>query len=169
MKRRCERPWLGFGLLLLACPAHIIGQSTECTARELEEAALPSNAPVHDDAITLANTLNKKGMLVKCILSSKMVGTFDGQTGAALFRSDRGSFEVLFLPQPQTFDRLKIIERHDGGRYSYRFKGPPQPWPANLIDSAFRIFFIKNRNMLLVVENDAALAATLQEVARSVR
>jgi hypothetical protein len=98
-----------------------------------------------------------------------MVGTFDGQTGAALFRSDRGSFEVLFLPQPQTFDHLKIIERHDGGRYSYRFKGPPQPWPANLIDSAFRIFFIKNRNMLLVVENDAALAATLQEVARSVR
>jgi hypothetical protein len=169
LKGRCERLWLGLGLLLLVCPVQVIGQSTECTARELKEASLPLSEPVHDQAIALADILNKKGVLVKCILGSKMVGTFEGQTGAALFRSDRGSFEVLFLPEPQTFDRLKIIERRDGGRYLYQFKGPPQPWPANLIDSASRTFFIKNRNMLFVVAKDAALAATLQEVVRSVR
>jgi hypothetical protein len=98
---------------------------------------------------------------------SKMDGTFDGQDGAALYRTDHGDFEVLFLPQPKTFDRLRVIERRDGERYSYRFKGPPQPWPANLIDSAFRIYFIKNGNRLFVVDQNKELAATLGKLVHS--
>jgi hypothetical protein len=96
-----------------------------------------------------------------------MEATFEGQIGAAAYRSNQGSFEVLFLPQAGSFDRLTILEQRNGERYSYRFKGPPQPWPANLIDSAYRIYFIKNRNMLFVVDNDAGLAATLQKFAHS--
>jgi len=164
---RCKGLWLGvLGLLLLFCPAQLFCQPADCTQKELEGAALPQDAPGHGDAIALAATLNKKGITVRCILGSTMEDTFDGQTGAAVFRTDRGSFEVLFLPPPQTFDHLRVIERRDGKRYLYRFKGPPQPWPANLIDSAFPIFFIKSRNMLFVVESDAALRATVEKFVR---
>jgi hypothetical protein len=162
--------WLGLplGLLLLVCPCTIFSQNTGCTAEDVR-ATLPSDTAVYRDAIRLSEALRKKGILMKCILASTMEGTFEGQSGAALYRSDHGSFEVLFLPQSRTFDQLKIIEQHNGDRYSYRFKGPPQPWPANLIDSAFRIDFVKDRNLLFVVQNDAELSARLQEFAHSDR
>jgi hypothetical protein len=160
--------WLGFslGLFLLARPAAMLGQRADCTARELQ-AALPSDAAVYRDAVALSQTLGKNGFVVKCLLNSMSEGTFEGQTGAATFRTDRGTFEVLFLPQSKSFDHLEVIEERNGFRYSYWFKGPPQPWPANLIDSAFRIYFIRHRNLLFVVDRDAELAARLEKFARS--
>ena len=92
-----------------------------------------------------------------------MVGTFKDLEGAAVYRTDHEDFEVLFLPQPKTFDQLKAIERRDGQRYLYRFKGPPQPWHGNLVDSAFRISFIKNRSMLFVVQNQRAVVCNAGE------
>jgi hypothetical protein len=166
--RQQRRFWLrlSIGLLLLASPLGVVGQTARCGPEDLKS-SLPSNAQAYTDAIALSETLSKYGISVKCILMSKMDGTFDGQDGAALYRTDHGDFEVLFLPQPKTFDRLRVIERRDGERYSYRFKGPPQPWPANLIDSAFRIYFIKNGNRLFVVDQNKELAATLGKLVHS--
>lgn len=96
-----------------------------------------------------------------------MEGTFEDQDDAALYRTDHGDFEVLFLPRPKTFDHLRVIEKRNRQRYTYRFEGPPQPWPANRIDSAFRIYFIKNGNMLFVVEANKRFAETLKEMVRS--
>lgn len=158
--------WLSLGLLVLVCPAEVFGQISGCSGRE-REAALRSDAQVYRDAMALSESLGKNGILVHCVLGSTMEATFEGQTGAAAYRINHGSFEVLFLPQVGSFDRLTIFEQRNGDRYSYRFKGPPQPWPANLIDSAYRIYFIKNRNMLFVVDNDAGLAATLQKFVHS--
>jgi hypothetical protein len=104
---------------------------------------------------------------VKCILRSKMEGTFEDQDDAAVYRTDHGDFEVLFLPRPKTFDRLKVIEQRDRQGYTYRFEDPPQPWPANRIDSAFRIYFITHENILLVIEANKRLAETLKEMLRS--
>jgi hypothetical protein len=158
--------WLSLGLLVLVCPAKVFGQSPGCSGRE-REAALRSDTQVYRDAMALSESLGKNGILVNCVMGSTMEATFEGQTGAAVYRSNHRSFEVLFLPQAESFDRLTIFEQRNGERYSYRFKGPPQPWPANLIDSAYRIHFIKNRNMLFVVDKDAGLAATLQEFVHS--
>jgi hypothetical protein len=154
--------WLWLGLVLMVCPVGVFGQSTGCSGRE-QEAALNSDARVYAVATALSQSLGKSGILVNCMLSSTMEDTFEGQTGAAAYRTNHGSFEVLFLPQGKSFDRLTIFEQRNGNRYSYRFKGPPQPWPANLIDSAYRIYFIKNRNMMFVVDNDAELAEVLQK------
>jgi hypothetical protein len=165
-QQRGFRPQLSIGLLLLAYPLGVVGQTARCGPEGLG-ASLPSNDQAYPDAIALSETLSTYGISVKCILTSTMNGTFDGQNGAATYRTDHGDFEVLFLPQPKSFDRLKVIERRHGERYSYRFKGPPQPWPANLIDSAFRIYFIKNRNVLFVVEVNKELAATLGKLVRS--
>jgi len=166
MKRHGEF-WLGLslGLLVLACPTILFSQNTDCTAQGLR--ALPSNSPLYRDAAVLSATLTKGGILVKCISRSPMDGTFEGQSGAAVYRTVHGTFQVLFLPQTTTFDRLKIIEQHNGDRYLYRFQGPPQPWPANLIDTAFRIYFVKDRNLLFVVDDDAELAALLRKFVRS--
>jgi hypothetical protein len=165
-QQRGFRLQLSIGLLLLAYPLGLGGQTARCGPEDLE-ASLPSNDQAYPYAIALSETLSTYGISVKCILTSTMNFTFDGQDGAATYRTAHGDFEVLFLPQPQTFDRLKVFERRHGARYSYRFKGPPQPWPANLIESAFRIYFIRNRNVLFVVEVNKELAATLGKLVRS--
>jgi hypothetical protein len=143
----------------------MLGQATPCNPEELK-VSLPSNAQSHPDAIELSGILERNKISVRCILLSKMDGTFDGQEGAALYRTDHGDFEALFLPRPQNFERLKVIERQEGSRYSYSFVGPPRPWPANRIDAAFRMYFVKYQSVLFVV-TDKALAATLERLPRS--
>jgi hypothetical protein len=89
------------------------------------EPRLQSNDPVYADAMTVERTLTKNGHTVECVLSSKMASFFDGQKGAALFRTPSGDFEVLFLPRPYTFDALDILEERKGNRYIYSFRGKP--------------------------------------------
>lgn len=162
----------GFGielalvLLLLAPPRNMLAEMTPCGPAELQS-ALPSDVPFYHDAISLSKTLRRNGIGVKCILRSTMENTFDGQVGAAVYRTDQGTFEVCFLPEDGTFEGLKVNEeRKDSERYLYRFTGPPQPWPANLIDSAFPIYFVKDRNLLFVVDSNKPLAQKLEKLTR---
>jgi hypothetical protein len=152
-------------LLLLVCPKGMFGQATPCNPEDLK-ASLPSNAQSYPDAIALSRILERNKISVRCILLSKMEGTFDGLEGAVLYRTDQGDFEALFLPRPQNFERLKVIERQEGSRYSYSFVGPPRPWPANRIDAAFRMYFVKYQSALFVV-TDKVLAATLERLSLS--
>jgi len=59
-----------------------------------------------------------------------MEGLFAGQEGAALYRTNRGDFETLFLPKSQNFNALQVVERRETGGYVYSFRGSPPPWPA---------------------------------------
>jgi hypothetical protein len=152
---------LTIGIFLLAVLTDVVAQTTACTSEELKE-QLQSDADVYHDAMTLAGTLRKHGISTKCVLGSTLEGSFVGQEGAATYRTDHGDFEVLFLAQPKTFDRLSVKEWRDGYGFSYSFNGPPKPWPANLIESSFPIYFIKDRNMLFVVQNNTKLATTLR-------
>jgi hypothetical protein len=174
MRKHCRIIWksgfgieLSFALLLLAFPHNTLAERSPCGPKELQ-AALPSDYPSYRAAVSLSKTLSSHGIEVKCILRSTMENTFDGQEGAAVYRTDHGSFEVCFLPKNDTFQRLKVTEQRKGGeRYLYRFKGPPQPWPANLIDSAFPIYFVKDHNLLFVVDSDKPLAQMLEKLVRS--
>jgi hypothetical protein len=158
---------LSLALLLLAFPRNTFAELSPCCPEELQ-AALPSDDPSYRDAVSFSKTLSRHGIGVKCILRSTMENTFDGQEGAAVYRTDHGSFEVCFLPESGTFEQLTVIEQRKGGqRYLYRFKGPPEPWPANLIDSAFPIYFVKDRNLLFVVESNKPLAQMLEKLVRS--
>ena len=119
--------------------------------------------PASPHALDLARALTANGFSVQCIAPSKMAGTFEGQAGAALYRTDRGDFEALFLPNPQNFNGLQILERRESGRYLYSFAGHPKPWPANLIDAPHPVYFIKNRNRLIVAD-DKELAVRLESI-----
>jgi hypothetical protein len=83
------------------------------------------NDPVYADAMTVERTLSKNGYTVQCVHPSTMARFFEGQKGAALFRTTSGDFEVLFLPKPYTFDALDILEERKGNRYIYSFRGKP--------------------------------------------
>jgi hypothetical protein len=83
-----------------------------------------------------------------------MVGLFERLEGAALFRTDRGDFEVLFLPRPLRFDDLRVTERREARSYVYSFEGQPRPWPANHMENARRTYFLGHAGWLFVVMDD---------------
>jgi hypothetical protein len=135
------------------------GQATTCAA--LNWPTLQANDPAYADALDLTRALSDRSLVVQCVAPSKMTGIFEVQVGAALYKTNQGEFEALFLPKAQDFEGLQIIERQERGRYLYSFAGRPEPLPATLIDAARRTYFIKNLNRLLVA-NDEALAARLR-------
>jgi hypothetical protein len=139
--------------------ALLLAQSSECTGREAQ-VQLSSTDPVYVDAMELARYLLDHGFIVKCVLASKEQNQFDGQKGAALYRTDRGSFVVLFLPKAETFDAVEVVEQRRGARYLYSFRGTPRS-PTH-IDSSKPIYYIKFGNVLFDVWGDAELTAIIQ-------
>src|SRR5262249_48126260 len=87
---------------------------------------------------------------------------FERQLGAALYRTDRGDFEALFLTKPRTFASVRLVEHTDSGRYFYRFEGSPRA-PGGDMDSARRTFFARRANQFFVTE-DHQPAASLGQI-----
>jgi len=67
-------------------------------------------------------------------------------SGAAVYRTNRGDLEALFLPKPQSFEGLEIIEERKNGRYLYSFRGNPLPSLESPIDSSRPMYFIRQSN-----------------------
>src|SRR5690242_4084093 len=140
-------------------------QSSDCTGRDAK-AQLRSTDPLYAAAIEVRRDLIDHGFIVKCILTPSIFdGTFDGQRGSALYRTDKGEIWVLFLPKAETFDALQIIERKQGETYIYTFRGTPtthSPPDSPYGMYARKTYFIKSRNRLFVVMDNADLAASIQ-------
>jgi hypothetical protein len=119
--------------------------------------------PVHDDAMELARTFERHGFIVECVRSSKQARIFDGQKGAAVYKTNRGSFEVLFLPKGQTFDELEIVSESKGRDFrKYSFQGKPKI--THTMETNSRIAFIKHENVMFEVFGDDGLAKSLEQV-----
>jgi hypothetical protein len=137
--------------------------SSECTPNELLAVLKPDN-PVYADAMTLARTLQFHGFIVKCIGQSKMIHLFEGQKGAAVFRTNHGDFEALFLPNTETFDSVELIESRENDRFLYSFRGRPSPASPHPIDSAYPMFFEKHENQLFITSKGQLAAAIAKAV-----
>ena len=145
-------------------------QSQGCSSPDLNALLRPTD-PVYAETVELTHELEDHGYLVRCVLQSKMASTFEGQLGAALYRTSRGDFEALFLPKPHTFAALRLIERQKNGvyhLYSYSFEGTPRS--AVTMDPvtnwglcARRTFFSRRANRFFVTE-DKQLATNLGEI-----
>jgi len=121
--------------------------SSECDARELMNLLKPVD-PIYSEAMELAELLRDRGLTIKCVLPSKMANSFEGQVGAALYRTNRGDFEALFLKKSATFASVKPIEAEKNGFYLYSFEGRPPArggWT-----SSRREYFVKHKNQMLV-------------------
>jgi hypothetical protein len=160
VRLRIALPVILLVLLSASLQSSLLAQSSECTGREAQ-VQLRSIDPVYVDAMELARYLMDHRFIVKCVLGSKMQHSFDGQKGAALYRTDRGSFEVLFLPKAETFNAIEVVEVRQNSRYLYSFRGTPR-FHSTHIDSSGPVYFIKFANVLFVVWDDSELAASIQ-------
>jgi len=147
-------------LLLAAVPLLSFGQDKDpCVDLQLER--YWATSPVYVEAEDLAQKLREAGIQVQCIRRSKEENLFDGQAGAAWFKTDQGAFEAWFLPEPESFGYLHVIEHSRGnGRFVYSFEGMPDI--KTTFESSKRIWFIKQRNVLFEVWGDSKLASRIR-------
>ena len=145
-------------LLIASMQSSLLAQSSDCTGKAAQ-AQLSSTDPVYVDAMDLARNLIDHGFIVKCVQASKWGNLFVGQEGAALYRTDQGGFDVLFLPKAETFDAVQVVEQRRGNLYVYSFRGTPNS-PGRL--EGQKTDFIRSGNLLFLVWSDADLAASIQ-------
>ena len=130
-------------VLLVVQASPTSAQDDPCDPRAL----LPATDPAYAEAMKLSKTLNRHGIQVRCVLLSKEAQLFEGQLGAAFFRTDTGDFDALFLPSSQSWDKLKVLEQREPGGYNrYRFQGSPAysgTWEGK------SVYFVKHRNQFL--------------------
>jgi hypothetical protein len=150
------------GSILASRPS--ASQPSDCSAQDLL-GVLKADDPVYDDALELANTLDAHGIPVKCVLQSKMIREFEGQKGAALYRTNRGDFEALFLPKERVF-AVRPSERREDGRYLYYFEGAPSPSSPHALNSSRRTYFAQHSNQFFITW-EPQLAASLDKTLNS--
>ena len=159
-----------FLVLNAAMTAQLSAQATDCNdphatpeANAIAQQQWENrSSPVYADATALARTLNERGFWVQCIRRSKAERIFQGQKGAAWFKTDRGIFDVWFLPKPENFNGLEIDEQRENGEYVYSFRGTPQI--SRTIESSKKNYFINYENLLFLVIGDERLAASIRNV-----
>jgi len=156
MKTPISGVFVGLAFLLLASPCCLWAQTRDCEPRDVS-AMLRAESRVYSDAKSLEQFLNQHGIKVNCVLESKMQSFFQGQEGAAFYRTSLGDFDVLFLPTPQSFARLRIIERRVGEHYVYTLQGIPRPRSSNRIEGR-RVFFLKHASELFLLSDEDAHA-----------
>jgi hypothetical protein len=140
--------------------AQSTSQSAGCS--EVKWTALSPRDPAYASAMDLAHQLTEHGFIVMCVAPSKMTDMFEGQEGAAVYKTNEGTFEALFAPKGQTFDGLQVIERYQRGRCLYSFWGVPKPRSASMTwDSDRPEYFIRHVNQFIVVR-DKELAIRIE-------
>jgi hypothetical protein len=125
--------------------------------------------PAYADAMDLKQRLESQGVVVNCIFETKFSSVFlrwengvprSTIEGEACIRTNLGDLGVLFMPRPQTFEALKIKERHSGGGYLYTFSGMPGVWPHKFKSGGVRrTYFFRHDNYLLSARDDELLSA----------
>ena len=141
--------------------ASLSGQVQDCSPLDVS-AVIQLTDKAYEPARALSEHLERGGFRVRCVLRSHMEGLFEGLVGAALYRTDRGDFEALFLSPSDTFAKLRVNERQEGVSWVYSFEGAPKPWSVNRMQGR-RMQFVKHAHRLLLVFENEKLAALLQE------
>jgi hypothetical protein len=166
------RSAIWFLVLCAAAPVLVPAQASNCSAphttpqaNALEQQQWENgSSPVYADATELARTLNERGFVVECIRRSVEERLFKGQKGAAWFKTDRGIFEVWFLPKPESFAGLEINDQRKNGEYISSFRGTPRM--SVTMDGSKPSYFIKHGSVLFHVIGDEELAASIKNAFR---
>jgi hypothetical protein len=169
MLRRMHRVQIAiwFAVLCAAWPAPLLAQARDaCKAEGARHAWDDRSSPVYADAVDLARTLGDRGFAVVCTRRSKEERLFEGQKGAAWYKTNHGIFEVWFLPKTESFAALEVVEEaQENGRYIYSFRGTPRILVH--MDSSKPQFFIEYGNALFQVWGDKQLAASIEKAFQS--
>jgi hypothetical protein len=154
---------IAFCLLALSIvvPAQLLAQAPDCT----DPCASPQtnavakqqwdnqSSPVYVDATRLARDLATRGFKVECIRRSKEEHLFEGQKGAAWFKTSQGIFEVWFFPNAKAATIAVVAVT-------------AQPSPVSL-PSGHSESFIQHQNVVFHVSlGNQTLVASLQRAYR---
>lgn len=135
-------------------PSESIPRHWQCIPQEFSARLTPSDR-AYGHAIGLERSLLAHGFTVRCVLRSKMDDFLEDIQGAALFRTNRGSFEALFMSHPE---HVQISESRHGKLYDYEVR--PRNGHEETIGGTHPIYFLKLHNCLLVT-GDAETADAL--------
>ena len=158
---------LDFSLLLLLLAPRLSAQVTPplneftsgCSDSE-QNGILEKTDRAYPYAVDLARSLTSKGIRVECVCASKHPGLFQGQVGAAWFRTDAGIFDSLYLPNGRVF-RVEVVEKPENGCRIYSFRGTPKGRPME--DCGRPQVSIQHKNVMLL-SGDQPLAERLEKV-----
>lgn len=140
-------------------PTSSFAKGLDCTGKAAQ-ASLSTIDPIYVDAMELSRFFIEHGFIVRCVQGSKMQNVFEGQTGAALYVTDQGSFDVIFLRKEQNFSGVQLVELNEGKSHILSFGGTP---PSRFHMGGYqKTYFITFDNVLLVAWRDSQLAATIQ-------
>jgi hypothetical protein len=117
--------------------------------------------PAYQEAMKLKEKLDRLGFVVTCVLPSKSIGIFDGQLGAAFYRTAAGTIDVMFMPESTGF-WVGVVENKQNGRFLYTFNGKPRAL-IPVWDASRPFHFIQHRNYMFVTADDK-LAERIQTV-----
>jgi hypothetical protein len=121
---------------------------------------IPTDNPVYADALDLVDALTSAHVNVKCVTLNKMTTAFEGEEGAVYLRTDDSMLHAVFMPRPQDFSNLQVLEKREHDRYNYTFRGTPKytfrgtskmkAGAGGMIGSSFAGYFICYENALII-------------------
>ena len=126
---------------------------------------LGPNDRSYAEATNTAALIAGRGLHIKSIHKSKMEGFFRGVWNAAVYKTDKGIFQIIFFPEPKQAEKITVKEVRDGKRFIYSFEGQPEPDPPrDVMNAGYKNFFIMKDRLFIVVGEDEKLYETLKKI-----
>ena len=117
------------------------------------------------EATNTAALIEGRGLHINSIHKSKLEGFFRGVWNAAVYKTDKGIFQIIFFPEPKQAEKITVKEVRDGKRFIYSFEGQPEPDPPrDVMNAGYKNFFIMKDKLFIVVGEDEKLYETLKTI-----
>ena len=120
---------------------------------------------VYADAVNASAKFEQHGLKINSIHRSKLEGFFRDVWKAAVFKTDKGAFEIIFFPGSDLAEKITVTEKLEGKRHIYSFAGEPHPRStAVVMNAAYPVQFIAKRNLFVVVNDNDELTEILRKI-----
>ena len=117
------------------------------------------------DAVNAAGRFEAAGLKINTIHQSKLQGFFRDIWKAAVYKTDKGAFEIIFFPEPGQAEKIRAKEAREGKRYIYSFEGQPHPNPpGDVFNAAYPMRFIMTDNLFVVIHDNEELYEILKKI-----
>lgn len=126
---------------------------------------LGPNDRSYAEATNTAALIAGRGLHIKSIHKSKLEGFFRGVWNAALYKTDKGAFQIIFFPEAKQAEKITVKEVQEGKRFIYSFEGQPDPNPpGDVFNAAYPMRFIMTDNLFVVVSDNEDLYEILKKI-----
>ena len=120
---------------------------------------------VYADAVNASAIFEQNGLKINSIHRSKLEGFFRDVWNAAVFKSDKGAFEIIFFPESDQAEKITVTEKLEDKRHIYSFAGEPHPRStAVVMNAAYPVQFIAKGKLFVVINDNDELADILRKI-----